>query len=667
MSEYMEVTATRIPEAIEQVPASIDVISGEEIEDRGARDLHTALSLVAGVDIAPGSDVGPAGSVPELWGLKEFDAFLLVVDGVPWGGAFNPALTTLSLTDVDHIEVLRGPAPVMYGATSFVGVIQVIHRDPAAKRATLSGYLGSFGSGGGQLTAKLPAIAGFDSSLTLDGARQGYKDDRTDWSRGHLQWRNSRALGGGVFRFDVDGTLLDQDPASPRPRVGTTLSPLVPLDTNNNPAGSFINDRRLALTAGYDHPLGASMWSSMLSFSRATSDSFRGFLVDVTTDDPNAHGFRENIRLTDVYFDSHFAWTRWSRTRLVAGFDYLHGGGSGVGGDFDYFVNLDGSNPPTSAELPPAADIHIDDTRDFFGLYGQLEFQPAPRWRLEAGLRLNQTNESRTASTLDFESGELDAGSDSRNVTRPSGSLGAVWTAWERGKQSVRLWADYRYAYKPAAIDFGLDSSDEILKPETANSYEIGVKTRFLDGRGTLDLSGFLQDFDNLVIAQEEGEGLPGLTNSGKQRFKGFEASLGLRLPSHITARASYSYHDARFKDFVQDFDGVPVQLAGNQLEMSAHNMGALGLLYAPPKGLTGLLELNFVGTRFLDKRNTAPTDGYTTLSVGVGYRWRQLELRVDGRNLTDERPPVSESELGDSQYYMLPARQVTFGASYRF
>jgi outer membrane cobalamin receptor len=55
------------------------------------------------------------------------------VDGVPWGGAFNPALSTLDLRDVDHIEVQRGPAPVMYGATSFVGVIQVVRRAPGQK------------------------------------------------------------------------------------------------------------------------------------------------------------------------------------------------------------------------------------------------------------------------------------------------------------------------------------------------------------------------------------------------------------------------------------------------------------------------------------------------------------------------------------------------------
>ena len=114
--EQVEVTATRVPEDAEEVPAAIEVFSGEELRQRGARDLRSALSGAIGVDIAPGGDNGPAGYVPDFWGLKEFDAFLLVVDGVPWGGAYNPALTSLNLNDVERIEVMRGPAPITYGA-----------------------------------------------------------------------------------------------------------------------------------------------------------------------------------------------------------------------------------------------------------------------------------------------------------------------------------------------------------------------------------------------------------------------------------------------------------------------------------------------------------------------------------------------------------------------
>src|SRR6266536_6447646 len=171
--ESVEVTATRVPEDPGQVPAAIEVFERDELTSRGATDLRSALSLATGVEIAPGGDAGPAGSVPAFWGLKEFDAFLLVVDGVPWGGAFNPALTTLSLTDVKRIEVLRGPAPVMYGATSFVGVIHVIHNGAAAGDRAVTIRGGSFQSGGGTFVTSVPFLRGWDSRLSVDAEREG--------------------------------------------------------------------------------------------------------------------------------------------------------------------------------------------------------------------------------------------------------------------------------------------------------------------------------------------------------------------------------------------------------------------------------------------------------------------------------------------------------------
>src|SRR3954469_2626248 len=164
----IEVTTSKIAEPIDQTPAMITVISGDELRARGVIDLRTALSLVAGVDIAPGGDQGPAGSVPGMWGLREFDAFLLVVDGIPSGGAFNPALTTLDLGDVERIEVLRGAAPVMYGATSFVGVIQVIHYAAGAAPSEAQIGLGSRNSGIAAVSGNLPDWGVFKQSISAN-------------------------------------------------------------------------------------------------------------------------------------------------------------------------------------------------------------------------------------------------------------------------------------------------------------------------------------------------------------------------------------------------------------------------------------------------------------------------------------------------------------------
>ena len=170
----IEVTATKYEEDPAKIAQSLTVISAQDLRDRGVTDLRTALALVAGVDIAPGGDGGPASAVPEMWGFREADAYLLVVDGVPWGGAFNPQVATLSLIDVERIEILRGAAPVMYGASSFVGVIHVIHNRPKTGGASVDAMAGTYGSGGIGASFDVASWAGFDSRLSVDAEKSGY-------------------------------------------------------------------------------------------------------------------------------------------------------------------------------------------------------------------------------------------------------------------------------------------------------------------------------------------------------------------------------------------------------------------------------------------------------------------------------------------------------------
>jgi outer membrane cobalamin receptor len=173
-------------------------------------------------------------------------------------------------------------------------------------------------------------------------------------------------------------------------------------------------------------------------------------------------------------------------------------------------------------------------------------------------------------------------------------------------------------------------------------------------------------DFENLVTAVEIG-GLPGLINAGEERFKGFESGLSLFLPRNVIARGSYSYHDARFTDFVQDFGGVPTQLAGKRLEMSPNHLASFSIYYAPLRGITAGISTNYTGNRYLNKRNTALADSFATVDLSAGYRAQRWEIRVDARNLNDVRDPVAESELGDAQYYLMPSRRVDATLRFHF
>ena len=664
VKEQVEVTATKIPEDPAEVPQSITVVSGQDLRDRGATDLRSALFLVAGVDIAPGSDSGPAGSVPALWGLKEFDAFLLVLDGVPYGGAYNPALTTLPMTEIERIEVVRGPAPVMYGGTSFVGVIQVVRTHPEASHPSVAAWAGSHSSGGVEVVQPLPAMGALKSTVSADVASQGFEDDRTQSDKAHVAWRGMGDLWGGKVNLGVDGTWLGQDPASPHPREGAVLSPAVPLDANHNPGGAYVNDRRIHLSGGYDTEAMGGTWSTLLSVSDSAGSTLRGFLAEIAQVPDNGHGLRQDIDLTDIYLDTHLAWKPKGAFRFLAGVDYLHGDGTMHGGDFDYTIALDGSNPPDGKAIPSAGQVDIDDKRDFAGLYGNVEWTPLPRLRVDVGARVNHTKEERDAEAVEFGGGPEEEGGESKDsTTRGSGSLGAIFTLWSDGADAMRIFADYRNTFKPAAIDFGVEAEGGILDPETGESYEAGLKSAFLDGKLTTELTAFQMDLNNMVVSQAGEGGTPVLANAGEVRLRGAELGATYAFTPALRASLSYANHDARFQDYVTEFDGVPTQLEGKRLEMSPRDLAALGVVWAPPKGLRASAQASYVGERFLNKRNTALADDYLSYSAGVGYRFSSLELRLDGTNLNDARDPVAESELGDAQYYRLPARAVALSA----
>jgi outer membrane receptor protein involved in Fe transport len=181
-----------------------------------------------------------------------------------------------------------------------------------------------------------------------------------------------------------------------------------------------------------------------------------------------------------------------------------------------------------------------------------------------------------------------------------------------------------------------------------------------------IEMSAFDMTLENLVVPTQVN-GLPALENVGAERFKGVEMEVSGRVPHDILLRAAGSYHDATFEDYEQDFDGVLTQLQGNRQEMTPIWLAAAGVLYAPPKGVIAHAEVQFTGSRYLNKRNTALAPQFTTWGMGVGYRGDRFTIRLDGTNLGNERPPVSESELADASYYLLEARRIWLTFNWQF
>ncbi|HEY1879055.1 MAG TPA: TonB-dependent receptor, partial [Caulobacteraceae bacterium] len=638
--------------------------SGGELRLRDARDMASALALVPGVEAPAGGDAGPSSAVPSFWGLHEFDAFLLVVDGVPWGGAFNPMITTLDLNDVERVEVLKGAAPVMYGATSFVGVVQALHY-PAGQAANEADIAyGTYGSARGSASLVLPRIGDYQQSLALDGQSLGFADKRERVADGNLLYRGALDAGTGKLTIDAALTIVRDVPPSPIIRTGDALTTLTPSNANFNPADARIDQNQYHLALGWSQPTPLGQWDTLVSATHSDIRDVRAFLH------PDLSGAADSQdqtrRIEDEYADTHLT-NRFGDLTLITGADLLYGVGvqTTLNGNSGYTVPLSGAVlPPPTSQIPVNEIGKVDDQRVFAGQYAQLDWKAGDRWDVIAGVRLNETYEHKISSDLVLPPPQLASEVASRTVIRPSETIGASYRLWNEGADELIACADFRSAFKPSALDFGPDYTPDVLLPETALSYEAGLKSALDDGRLALQAEVFRLDFKNLVIPTPSGA----LANAAGERLQGVELEGRFQATTDLAIAASFAFHDARFTQylFVDPDTGVGVSVAGNELPLSPRILASAGLLYTPPQGLNGTVVVSYVGRRYLDEENTAPVGAYATLAATLGYRFGRYSIALEGTNLTNRRPPVTASEFGSESFYLLNARTVWLRLGYR-
>lgn len=658
------VTATRIPERADQVAAAISVVSGKELAVRDAADLGAALALVPGVEAPAGGDAGPSSAVPSFLGLHEFDAFLLVVDGVPWGGAFNPGISTLDLNDVERIEILKGAAPVLFGATSFVGVVQAIHypAGQAANRAAIA--IGSHGSLRGSASLVLPAAANYRQSLAVDGQSVGFADGREKLGEKHLLYRGAATVGAGTLRVDLNLTFVRDVPPSPQLRAGGSLTALTPIDANFNPADARIAENKYQLAVGYSRPTRWGAWDTLVSVAYSEITDIRGFLHPDLSGAADTQNQRR--RIDDDYFDTHLTHRLFESATLIAGADLLYGHGrqTTLNGNSAYMVPLDGSVlPPASTAMAPNEIGTVDDRRWFSGVYAELDWKPGARWDVTGGLRLNDAREHKNSSDLLLPPPQLATGDVAKTMFRPTETLGLSYRLWREGADEAVTYVNYRNSFKPAAIDFGPDYTPDLLSPETAQSAEAGFKGALGQGRFSYQADLFHMDFHNLVVATAAGS----LANAAGERLEGVEFESRYRLSPDLTLAASAAYHDARFTHYLF-FDGSSsLDVGGRQLTLSPHVLASAGLMYSPKRGFNASLTARYAGRRFLDETNVAPVGGYVVTDANVGYGFGRTRVWFEGTNLSNRRPPVTASEFGSQSFYLLPGRMLWLRVGYRW
>ena len=228
------VTATRLPTPIGSAPAAVTVLSGDDLRARGIVRLADALREVPGAAVVQSGSAGAATSL-FLRGA-ESDYTKVLIDGVPVnnpGGAFDFA--HLMLDDVERVEIVRGPASVLYGSDAVAGVVHVITRRGGATRLRAAARGGSLATREAELSASGRAGA---IEWAADGAHRR-TDGIHDFNNQYRSTTGGVSLGARGATADVRGTARVVDGEYHYPTNGAG----VPTDSNQ-----YTTDRRLALS-----------------------------------------------------------------------------------------------------------------------------------------------------------------------------------------------------------------------------------------------------------------------------------------------------------------------------------------------------------------------------------------------------------------------------------
>ena len=635
--------------APQQDTQSVSIITGDELRARGITDLSGALQLMAGVMPARGGDAGPAGTIPGLLGSREVDDYLLVVDGVPLGSTVVPPFETLDLSDVERIEVIRGPDPVVYGTAAFAGTVRIFHYPAGQSAQTVGAYAGSYGSKGLDISMALPDLGGIHQSLSAAASQLRYSDPRAKADRYQLLYRASVDAGDGVLKLDANLLSLQQAPLSPVPVGDDGLATDVTVDSNQNPADAHNDEYRSQLALSYTTPLAGWDWQATASLSHLTNPVEQGILVDGYDEpgtDPNAEGFRQDKQLTEAFFDTHLSRPFGDDLDLTFGFNDAYSNGNATSTVFDYEASLDGG-APSAAVFDDDGSTYARDLRNYSGVYGLSRWQLGHEFSLRLGLRENLTNEDRYS--FDADDGP------STNTYRSTELSKSLELSWQTPGYGFTPYIKYTNGYQPPQFGFSPDPDDAVLlQPETVRGWQLGAH----GGSGILDwgVSVIAVNFDNGVIAQEVNS-LPGFVNGGNDAYRDLDAELDFRISDSLRLVLSGDYTDARYENFLTQGDSGNVQLSGKRLPLTPRVAAAAGIAYGGTEGLNAAFSVHYTGSRFLDEFNQVSAPAFVTFDGKLGYGFGPWNVYLTATNLSDRRDPVAASELGDGHLYRLFGR----------
>lgn len=569
VTDEVIVTAQKREQSLQDVPLSLDVVRGEELDvvSSGGEDILFLSARVPSV-YAEGSF---GRTFPRFYirglGNTDFDLnanqpVSLVYDGVVLE---NPILKGFPVFDLDRVEVLRGPQGTLFGRNTPAGVIKFESAKPTRET---EGYVrGAYGRFD---TVDLEGAVSGPLSDTLSGRISGLFQSRDDYvdntvagaSEDGFEEFNEYAgrlqllfepEGNSTFLFNLHGRKLDGGSRTFRanaiqPGTGGFV-PGFDRYVASQDAVQLLDVENIGASLTINSEIGIGTLTSITAFESVRIDA-RGDVdggFGAVFAPPSGPGFIPFAAESQDNISDHSQWTQ----ELRYNFDASDTVNVTLGG-FAFFEDLEIESlsfDTLAGSVVNGFAIQNQDT-EAYALFTSVEWLVSERLTATGGLRLSIENKDFTASRTIGPFGAPPLGPLEENLedTVLTGDLALNYEL----SDAVNLFARYSRGFRAPNVQGRIVFGDvvTVADTETIDSLDFGFKSRFANGRGTFNATAFLFETDNQQLTAVGGAGnFNQLLNADAVTGMGLEFDATFDPTDHIELTAGFSINDTEIND----------------------------------------------------------------------------------------------------------------------
>ncbi|PUA17172.1 TonB-dependent siderophore receptor [Glaciimonas sp. PCH181] len=628
------VSATKSEAPLRDIPQTINVVPAEVIRDQHATSLQDIMRNIPGVGLSTGD-----GQRDQVF-IRGFTAIGdQFVDGFR-----DDALYFRDLSNVERLEIIKGPAAVLYGRGSSGGLINRVTKKPGIDVTDASISLTSNAGRRGEIDL---GRSGEVVSWRLTGAREQSDSYRNQ------QFLDRTAIAPSVdFRISPDTKLLLQADYLEDRRLTDFGIPSYQGRPVSVAAGTYYGAAN-ARDADYSQSRVTSTSATLthrFDDSLSLRNGFRYYDYQLRRNNTNISGNVNEVAQTMTVMHARLdrnedGWINQTeltqkltlagtKHEILYGVEFGHQNKDAVSyASTPVARNVSIFNPVIPSVNPSivGAATSTFGKYDTAAAYLQDTIAFNDQWKALLGLRYDSFKQKSLIV------GGTAPGDLSRTDKAFSPRAGLVW----QPTVMQSYYASWTRSFQPTGENFALATNNADLSPETTRNTEIGAKYDFFDGHVSSTVSIFRLERDNIKVTDPTTRLIIPV---GKQRTDGMELTMNANLKQGWNVLAGYAYLDAKITDSVAvdssvNVAGSPsvassVPFKGKRATLTPVHSANIWLTKEIGNGFTLGGGANAVGSRFANPGNTVSLPGYFTADAMASYRTTKYQVQLNLNNI---------------------------------